>query len=382
MRYLIAALLFIHALLHLLGFQWGRVTGLVWSVASLALLAAALMLALDRDGWWWVAAVGLVMSQALVMSAWSAARAGTVVNLLLAIPVALAAAQSHFHSQSDAAVMRLLSRVPASPPSIVTAAEVANLPSPVRRWLEGAGVIGQPRIQVARLHQKGAMRTALDQPWLEAHARQYFSVDPPSFVWEVTTKMKGLPVIGRDSYEEGHGRMLITAFGLVKLVDGRGAKIDQGTLLRYLAETIWLPTAALAPYIEWQPIDDTSARATMSHGGVSGTAVFTFDEQGRMLAMTADRYRGDGASATLERWSARMRAWGRRGGLLVPVAGTVGWKLKTGDFDYYDWEITDLEFNRSALQPLRPAATPEVPVAYREQATLTRRQHAAFDRVP
>jgi hypothetical protein len=38
-------------------------------------------------------------------------------------------------------------------------------------------------------------------------------------------------------------------------------------------------------------------------------------------------------------------------GVTIPVLGIVTWRLKTGDFDYYRWEITDIDVNRPALYP-------------------------------
>jgi Family of unknown function (DUF6544) len=66
--------------------------------------------------------------------------------------------------------------------------------------------------------------------------------------------------------------------------------IDQGAELRFLAEIVWLPSAALSPYVEWEAIDVTSAKATMRHRGVPVSAVFYFDERGRFSRLTADRY--------------------------------------------------------------------------------------------
>jgi hypothetical protein len=358
MRYLLVALLAIHGFLHLIGLQWGKTVGAIWVLASLALLLTAALLLMRDDHWWMVAAAALVFSQALIVSVWSTARAGTVINLLLAIPVVVAAAQAHFASQSDAAVKRLLARVPSAPPAVVTQQELSPLPPPVRRWLEASGVVGRARAQVVRLKQRGELRTAVDQPWMHAEARQYFSVDVPGFVWTVSVTMKGVPVVGRDTYENGQGQMLIKAGGLIPVADGSGPEIDQGTLLRFLGEIIWFPSAALAPYIRWEPIDATSARATMSHGRVTASGVFTFDQQGRAVKMTATRYKDDGKWVTLERWEVPATAWGRLGGVLMPIRGTAIWKLDRGDFEYYRWEITEVDYNRAALEP---AAERQVP---------------------
>ena len=357
MRYLIVGLLGLHGLLHIIGLQWGKAAGAVWGLASVALLAAAALLLAQHDLWWLVAAVGLLLSQALIFSHWREARVGTVVNLLLAVPVIMAAGQARFHRHSELAVRRLLTRVPQTAPAVVTAAELEPLPPPVRRWLVASGVVGRERAQVVHLRQRGQMRTGLDQPWMHAEAEQYFSVDVPGFVWTVSVAMKGVPVVGRDTYEDGHGHMQITAAGLVPVVDGRGAEIDQGTMLRFLGEIVWFPSAALAPYIRWSPIDEHLARATISWGGSSATGVFTFDDQGRAVNMSARRYKGDGKTATLERWEVPSHRWKQLSGVLMPVEGTALWKLAEGDLEYYRWEITAVDYN-GAVRAAGPVTVP------------------------
>jgi hypothetical protein len=41
-------------------------------------------------------------------------------------------------------------------------------------------------------------------------------------------------------------------------------------------------------------------------------------------------------------------AWKQQSGVLIPVEGSVTWKLKAGDFECYRWEITAIQFNRAA----------------------------------
>jgi hypothetical protein len=359
MRFVVAGLLILHGALHLLGLQKGsaRAESTAWVAACVTLLVAAGMLLLERGPWWAVAAAAVVLSQALVVGAWPVARAGTIVNVLLAIPIVVAAARAHFDRQTDELVLRLFAQVPSAAPLVVTRAELEPLPPPVRRWLEASGVVGRERARVVRLRQQGEMRTSPTGEWMPAVAQQYFTVDQPGFVWSVEVTMKHLlPVVGRDSYLGGHGRMLIKAAGLMPVVDGTGAKIDQGTLLRYLGEIVWFPSAALAPYIRWEPVDDSSAKATMTHAGVSAAGTFTFDAAGRMVRMSADRFQGSGPQAKLERWEVPAEAWRQMNGVLMPVEGRVIWKLATGDFDYYRWQITEVELNRPELYPRHGAA--------------------------
>lgn len=114
MRILTIVLLAIHGLIHLLGCakEWhllalpelsgrtsfalpdwaSKLVGGTWLVAFLLLTSAALSLLVQHGLWWLPALAGLVLSQLLVIYAWPDAKAGTVLNLVLLLPVLVASA--------------------------------------------------------------------------------------------------------------------------------------------------------------------------------------------------------------------------------------------------------------------------------------------------
>lgn len=324
-----------------------RLIGVLWLAACLVWIASAVAFAIRASGWWQLAAAGLLLSQCLIVLAWSGARAGTLVNLVLLVPIVFAAASERFERESQRATDAVLSRgAAAAAPSVVTAAELARLPAPVARWLEQSGVVGKPRATSVHLSQSGFLRTSPDGAWMPAHAEQDFAVDTPGFVWRVNVRMlKVLPVLGRDAYSGGEGRMLITLGGLLRVVDASGDKTDQGTLLRFLGEMVWFPSAALEDYMRWEAIDERSARATMTYAGRSDSAVFEVDDAGRIVNVSAMRYLGGGEDARLESWVIPIEAWDTLDGVRIPVRGVVRWQLAAGDFDYYRWRVLDVKYN-------------------------------------
>ena len=267
--------------------------------------------------------------------------------VLLAVAAAVGAGTRSFHEDGRRQTRALLAKAPAGAPSLLRAEDIGTLPPPVRRWLVASGGVGRPRARTVRLLQRGGLRTAPGQTYMPAGAKQYFTVDEPGFVWIVdVTMMRAVPVVGRDSFIDGLGRMFIKAGGLVTVADGTGPKFDQGAALRFLGEIIWFPSAALAPYITWESIDERRAKATMAFKGVMASAVFEFDERGRFTGLTAQRYY-DGK--TLETWVIPIAEWKTIRGIEMPVRGGALWKLPAGDFDYYRWEILDVETNRTTL---------------------------------
>ena len=138
--------------------------------------------------------------------------------------------------------------------------------------------------------------------------------------------------------------MLIKLPPFIKIADERGENIDQGTLVRYLNEVMWFPTAYLSDYISWEPIDSTSARATMTDHGTTASAVLHFDEKGRLVDFVAERYYAGGEGTSLETWSTPIKEYGEMNGLRIPIKGEGVWKLDSGDFTYIELEVTELEY--------------------------------------
>ena len=233
---------------------------------------------------------------------------------------------------------------------IVRKADLEGLPHSVQNWLEYSQVIGKERIKTVYLKQKGLMRTTEDGKWMPAEAEQYFRVDEPGFIW--TAKIKIAPAIylaGRDKYYEGKGHMLIKLLSLIPFADSRGEEIDQGTLLRYMAEMPWFPTAALSNYIKWEEVDSNRARATMSYGGVTASGVYEFNEKGELVSFTANRYREVNGRYVLQDWGGLTREYREFNSIKIPNKTDVVWKPETGDFTWYKLEITEIEYNKPSL---------------------------------
>ena len=102
MRWILIAPLGTHGLIHLLGFAKAfgyanlpqltqpisRALGVVWLTAACLIAATTAMLGAGSRTYWIVGAVALVVSQAVIVSAWRDAWAGTIVNVILLLVVA------------------------------------------------------------------------------------------------------------------------------------------------------------------------------------------------------------------------------------------------------------------------------------------------------
>jgi hypothetical protein len=238
----------------------------------------------------------------------------------------------------------------------ITAASLQQLPGPVQRWLQAAGVVNRPAVTCVRLKQDGRLRLGAGKWWMPYTAQQYFSIDPPGFVWIVRASVLGIPLLsGFDELVKGRGRLQMRLAGGVKLVDATGSRIDQGELVRYLSEIIWFPAAALSSHIKWTAIDAVSASAAITVGDATASAVFHFNSEGLPCALSAQRFMGTQADARPEEWRTEASAheeyqpWRGSSPVRLPSRARAGWSLTAGEFFYAEVRISEVEYNPSTI---------------------------------
>jgi hypothetical protein len=255
-----------------------------------------------------------------------------------------------FKRKANSEAARLLAKATSpSPDDVITEEDIKVLPEPVQKYLRFTGTIGKERVQNVRLKQKGSFRQG-DNPWMSFTAEQYYTINPPAFIW--IADMKAFPLVsvkGRDMNFESRGNMVIKIPPFVTIADARGQEIDQGTLVRYLNEIMWFPSAYLSDYISWEDIDSTRAKATITFGDNTASAILYFDEGGRMVNFEAQRYYIDGTKTSLETWTTPIKEYKEINDMRLPVKGEGVWKLDSGDFPYIKVEITDIDYNNQSL---------------------------------
>ncbi|MBT2663310.1 DUF6544 family protein [Bacillus sp. ISL-45] len=229
-------------------------------------------------------------------------------------------------------------------------ADIKNLPYPVQNWLIHSKVIGKEQIRTVRLKQGGRMRTRKDGTWMPVKAEQYFTTDKPGFVWIADVKMAPfIQLSGRDTYLDGKGKMNIKLLSLFPVVDAKGPEMDSSTMMRYLAEMMWFPSAALSPYIKWEEVNKNAAKATIEYKGLSVSGVFFFNENGDILRFSGKRYRDINGKYILSDWGGVNKEFKEFKGIRIPSKSDVTWFEDHEDFKWFECEIKDVEYNKHTL---------------------------------
>jgi hypothetical protein len=134
----------------------------------------------------------------------------------------------------------------------------------------------------------------------------------------------------RDGYVQGKGSTEAIALGMLPVVNQGGtAQMNAGALLRWLAESAWIPTALLPREgLTWSAVDDTQTRATVRDGTTEVSAVFTFAPSGDIIAVAAERDMAADSGFIRASWAGRFWDHQPRDGMRIPIQGEVAWHLQ------------------------------------------------------
>jgi hypothetical protein len=364
MKYAVIALLVVHGVITMLGFvkafdlfpvtqlqtPISQPAGLLWLGAGLLLVGSGLALLVGAPWWWVPAALGVVLSQILVFGDWSDAKAGTIANVLLLIPVLVAALGSapwSFRARYDHDVTEGLHQ-PVAAPELVTEADIAQLPAAVQHYLIFTGAVGRPQVQNYRLRFRGALRNGPDDKWMPIVARQQTFISPPTRLFFIEGAMFGVPFDAYHRYVGPQATFQVRAASLVTMVDAHGAEMNHSETVTLFNDMFLLaPATLIDPQIAWEELDPLTVRATWTNAGNTVSAVVSFDGTGALTNFVSDdRSRTvDGKQYERLRWSTPVSGWRDVDGRKLFGSGEATWQLDGQESAYARFELLDVEYN-------------------------------------
>ncbi len=223
----------------------------------------------------------------------------------------------------------------------VSEKDIENLPQTVQNYLRYTGIIGKEKVKTVRLKQGGDFRLKPHQDFKTMKAVQYFNVDEMEFHWQGKVNI----VTATDRFIGSKGDLTVKLLGFIRVAYAEGPEVDQGEILRFLAEGVWFPSVFVNDYIDWQSLDDRAAKATITLNDLSVSAIFYFNEKNQIERIAAKRYMEKDGSFELADWEIQIREYQAFNGVQIPKKSEVIWKLDDGDFCWYRPEIYEIEYN-------------------------------------
>ncbi|XLS30299.1 DUF6544 family protein [Flavobacteriaceae bacterium M23B6Z8] len=357
MRALLILIILIHGLVHFMGFtkafrladidqltkEIPKPLGILWLLTGLLFVISAILYFIKKDFWSTLAIVAVVLSQLLIIIFWKDAKLGTIANVMILIAGILAEANTSFENrfQKDVAVAMKATRLYKE---LVNVEDLATLPSPVRNYLNYVGVVGKPKVYNFKIVFEGEMRDK-EKDWFKFTSEQYNFIENPSRLFFMNAEVSGLSTKGYHHYTGDRASMLIKLLSLFPVVKiDRPEMIPTETVTFFNDLCLFAPAALIDKRIQWEAIDDQSAKAIFTNHGTTISAILYFNEKGQLVNFVSEDRVAVSEMKTYP-FSTPISNYQRINGYNLPTYGEAVWHYQDGEFVYGRFNLKTIEYN-------------------------------------
>jgi len=250
------------------------------------------------------------------------------------------------HVENDFSVNNNLST------EILTEKDIAHLPPIVQSYLRYTKSVGQPRIKNFRAEFTGGMRSNPSDDFMQLQSVQYNFYSQPSRYFFMTAQKMGLPATGVHIYQNQTATFEVKMLNWLGVVDAKGDKMNQSETVTLLNDMCCIaPATLIDDRIQWENINDTTARATLTNGGITVSAVLYFNKDGALQNfISKDRYHTDGKIYENYPWATPLSDYRMLNGYLLPGKAKLIYQRPDGDFTYGELEYKSARFNLEAME--------------------------------
>jgi hypothetical protein len=365
MKIALAILILLHALIHLPGaiksvrplmFPQLKASitplyGVFWLTTTLLFVAAFVLVAMHSRAWWMPAAAGVVLSQCLVLTTWRDAKFGTLPNVVILAAVAAGGAAWNFHRTYTVDAEKLLTQ--AVPGSLLTEADIQQLPAPVQKYIRCTHALNKPKVSSFRVEFSGRIRDYEKKEWMEFASVQHSFQNASARLFFLDATMKSLPVAGYHRYGIGNAFMDIRLFSLFTVQYESGGAMDTAETVTFFNDMcVMAPATLIDPRIVWTPVDDLRTDASFTNNGITVSASLYFNAQGELINFVSnDRFarQTDGSMKRLT-WSTPLSNYREISGMYLASDAQAVYAYPDGEFCYGEFHLVSVEYNPSEIR--------------------------------
>ncbi|MCU0343799.1 MAG: hypothetical protein MUF28_08260 [Ignavibacterium sp.] len=352
--------LFIHGLIHILGFlkafQFAEINqltqniskpmGIFWLAAVILFLAAAIQIISNQDLWWITALAAVILSQILIILFWQDAKFGTIANFIVLLSVIAGYGFWSFEKNFKEDFNNRLKKDSHFQKDLITEKDIAHLPAPVQKYLRYTGVINTEKVNNVKIIFDVEMREK-GKDWFKATSVQYNFYNEPARLFYMNAKMFGITVPGYHRYAEAKATMDIRLFGLIPIVKQSGEIMNKTeTVTLFNDMCLMVPATLIDERIQWEPIDSLTSKAIFTNRGISISAILYFNESGQITNFTSDD-RTAINDMKQYRFSTPVSEYKNINGINVPIYGEAIWHYPAGEFTYGKFSLKTINYNVS-----------------------------------
>lgn len=358
MRIALFILFLFHGLIHYLGFfkafhltevpqltqPISKPSGLLWFFAGLLIILAAFGYFMKTTWWVYPAAIGIVLSQVMIITVWQDAKFGSIANFVLGLITALSFMNRHFESSFRKDVEEGLKR--RQPETQLIEPDIAHLPIPVQKYLKYTGCLDKPKVQNVKFSFSGQMRDK-EKDWFSFTSEQYNFFDKKERLFFMKACVFGLPVHGYHRLKGGEASMLIKLLSIVPVVNLSGKEMLQSETVTFFNDMCFFAPATLIDNnIRWQTIDDHTVEASFSYQKNIIKAKLYFNEGWQLINFESDdRYARVNDQMHNYRFFTPVRDYKFYGGYRLGSFGEAIFMYPDGPFTYGRFHLQKVAYN-------------------------------------
>lgn len=248
--------------------------------------------------------------------------------------------------------LRLIIHYAPLPPAV----SIPQRPEPVSRYVSWA--LGENRTPVGCMHFRhgGRIRYGKTGRWMGMGGEGFFSLAVPAFVWRGTiTYAPGIWLETYDYYVDRIAGMNLNLFSVFPLNNAQTDEMKGTALFRYLTRTPLFPTIlGSSPFIHWENVDDSAAKAIIEDEDISVEAIVRFDTAGRIESIESCRkIIPETGRPVPGHFASRFSSYADVGGCQIPMLIISEIILPEGEYVCAEFAITLVEFDAPGTRCLK-----------------------------
>jgi hypothetical protein len=252
-------------------------------------------------------------------------------------------------TRSAVAAWERLATIRADLPAHFDPAMVADLPEPALRFFRFTIQPGTALGTAVEISMVGQLSLGTkDEPRYQPMRAQQILAPPHGFVWRLDAGRGLMRIVGSDGMESDRSWVRFWLIGVAPVVRAGGHPDHlRAAFGRVVAEAAFWAPAALLPQngVVWEAIDADTARATMTHLGMTQSVDVRVDDDGRPRSVMFQRWTDANPDSEfrLQPFGGRLDDFREVGGYRLPFRVEGGNFFGTDDyFPFYKAEVEEI----------------------------------------
>jgi len=362
MKNILPILLFLHGAIHSIGFQKAyelpfienltasvsNTYGIFWFLTFVLFLVVGITHLAKLDWWYILAFVAVICSSILIISVWEEAKFGMIPNVVILIFAIVGYFTSNFCKQYKKDVKAGLKQTNTQTESVLTEADIRNLPLLVQKYIRYTGSLGKPKVANYHMEFVGKIRKNEKSEWMPFTTSQYNFVAAVSRLFFMKAVMKYLPVAGYHCFKNGKAFMDIRLLSFIKIQYQSGKEMDIAETVTFFNDIcVMAPAALIDNRIKWIEKDEKSVKAVFTNKDITITAELYFNELGELINFVSeDRFAVSDKGIMQEiPWSTPITDYTVVDGYRLATYAEMIYKYPEGDFCYGKFSLSHIDYN-------------------------------------